>query len=158
MWDSDSQWQTEAVRHGTASPSAFGFRERAPAAYIRRGVPCSLAARSVSPDIHITAWPKDRASVSGCTPPAIQPLAWKSPPVTGSASFPRSAASASWKSPVEMPRAQRTCKRASRLLVRRAYFGRIAEEKRIRYLSTAAPRSPIFTALTPSGLNLRSGA
>ena len=57
------------------------------------------------------------------------------------ASLPSSAESASWKSPVEMPRRYSVGSRASRLRVRRAQRGRIAEVNRMRSPLAAAPRS-----------------
>ncbi len=71
------------------------------------------------------------------------------------ASLPRSAPSASWKSPVEMPRRYRTGSSASRLFVRRAHFGRIAEVNTMRSpsapVASLAPRSRNLTRLTGTG-------
>ncbi|MGY3197240.1 hypothetical protein ACVIWU_006606 [Bradyrhizobium sp. USDA 4509] len=66
-------------------------------------------------------------------------------------SLPSKAVSASWKSPVEMPRRYSTGNSASRLLVRRAHNGRIAELNRIRSPSLDAPRSRTFARATSTG-------
>ena len=55
------------------------------------------------------------------------------------ASLPSRAERASWKSPVERPRRYRIGSSASKLLVRPADFGRIAEVKRIRSAALLVP-------------------
>ncbi len=78
------------------------------------------------------------------------------------ASLPSSADSASWKSPVEMPRRYSVGSRASRLRVRRAQRGRMAEVNRMRSSPSAAPRSRTLgraTATAPIPVcTSRSGA
>ena len=67
------------------------------------------------------------------------------------ASLPSKAANASWKSPIDTPRRYRIGSRASRLGVRRAQRGRMADVKRIRSPVSPAPRSRNLTRCTAIG-------
>ena len=75
------------------------------------------------------------------------------------ASLPSRAARASWKSPAEIPRRIEgaTGRRASRLLVRRALFGRMFDVNRIR-APGGAPRSRAFGFCTSTEPKLGSGS